>query len=1298
MRPPPPPVWKRYTRHAAAPALLLAAAAAAWWWYASTHKPQAAPAVLYQDVPAPAGQPTALCPDTIQLSKYGAWTSTGPCAGSSASGTTPHGVYSTPSDSSRCLTYTARDTSGADSLCLALNTAAGPLRYVFRLYLAPPSTPEVSGQAVDRPPSTVHPSTRFPDKIRPAPPPLDDLRIEPLSGWQAFVARYAPWLRAAAIVLLAALLTALLGWLERRRKQPVAGPDLPARPPYVWNIEFDDRPEPEPGDTFQHILNRLRRRAAEDVWLLDLPASVRATITRAGMPSLRFRQRTRPPEYLLLIDRRHQANHRARLFESFYQAFRANDVLAERFFFDGELQVCYNEAHPHGLRLADVQHRYPYHRLLVLSDGFSLLSPTTGLPARWTTLLGRWKERALLTPQPTAEFGRRERALAELFPALLPASLQAMAFLIDELDADPGEARFDRWRERVTDAVHEPLELRGPLVPALQRYYPEPFVRWIAACAIYPNLYWDLTLWWYPRIAATPGGEAPPLSAAGILQLARLPWFVEGRMPREVRAQLVEYLETIDAGAYLRQLRRRLHDFLQRQKPPPEGSSAAEAWQMHLALNEWRSTADRKRRRQLEKEIEEKLNAGVEADFTAVQYLEKPGPLDFIVPRRWRKWVHPAGMPGLGWKPRAREALAAGLLWLSLSAGALWWPAPVEPCAGDRVAYKGATYCIDTGADQIRIYEYLIRDTLAAGKLDAADSLLSANNPYPWEGETLAYLDSLHRATARRTAIDYYRRGRNYLRSPADTLAGAPARDTACRCFTRAFELDSTDLDLRQAAFWCRGQRDTAKITYDIAAALPGLVTDAAGAPLAGLRVEALEYGLPMVTDRRGRYTLRLPKDYPRPDVTIIITSKNGMVYDTTVRVDGVKRLPAIVIYNNLPAEAPGALKGLQLVGQVLDAATGLPVEGGKVSGVCSTSIGIFSDSSVTDKDGRYALAFPWDDRYAPKATIQVSAPNGQVRFWPYVAEIPMVEIKDRDKLPDTLNIRLSRLSAPPATDPAATAPTPGAPIPDLPPMARIPGGTFMMGSNDGESDEKPPHEVTIGEFWMGKYEVTNAQFAAFLNNDSGAGKNLDEWIDLDGTYDGEKCRIMRTAGGAFTVEKGYENYPVIYVSWYGARAYCAWVSALTKQNYRLPTEAEWEYAAGNGGKHTKYSWGDDPPSGKQGGNVADETAKKRYSDWTIFDGYTDGHVYTAPVGQFDANAFGLHDMSGNVWEWCSDWYGAYSSGSQTDPTGPSSGSVRVIRGGSWSDVPQGCRVADRDYDAPGYRVNVTGFRLARTK
>ncbi|MFM8704538.1 MAG: formylglycine-generating enzyme family protein, partial [Planctomycetia bacterium] len=174
-------------------------------------------------------------------------------------------------------------------------------------------------------------------------------------------------------------------------------------------------------------------------------------------------------------------------------------------------------------------------------------------------------------------------------------------------------------------------------------------------------------------------------------------------------------------------------------------------------------------------------------------------------------------------------------------------------------------------------------------------------------------------------------------------------------------------------------------------------------------------------------------------------------------------------------------------------------------------------------------------------------------------------------------------------------------------------------------------------------------------------------------------------------------RHPGVNVSWNDAVAFCEWLSRKENKKYRLPTEAEWEYAC-RAGTPTPFWNGDDPEGLAASDNVADGTAQAKFSGWTAIRG-RDGHVFTAPVGSFDRpNRFGLEDMHGNVGEWCADWYddGYYANFPASDPKGPSSaGSFRVIRGGSWSYNPVDCRSAYRnDGLTPTRRSARVGFRV----
>lgn len=261
-----------------------------------------------------------------------------------------------------------------------------------------------------------------------------------------------------------------------------------------------------------------------------------------------------------------------------------------------------------------------------------------------------------------------------------------------------------------------------------------------------------------------------------------------------------------------------------------------------------------------------------------------------------------------------------------------------------------------------------------------------------------------------------------------------------------------------------------------------------------------------------------------------------------------------------------------------------------------------------------------------------------------------------------------------------------------------VPGGCFKMGSPASEigrfgDEESPQHEVCVGSFLMGKYEVTVGQFKKYVEaTNYRTEAEAEGWsygLDSNGKWGKQSGRNWRDPGFRQT-----DNEPVVCVSWNDAQRFVSWMNK-NGRGYQMPTEAEWEYAA-RAGSRTARPWGEDPSGACQYANVADRTLKRRYSGWETHE-CDDGYLYTAPVGSFKANAFGLHDMIGNAWEWCADWFDKnyYSSSPMNNPGGPSSGSSRVNRGGSWYYTPRGARSALRGSIEPGARGDYLGFRLA---
>jgi sulfatase modifying factor 1 len=290
-----------------------------------------------------------------------------------------------------------------------------------------------------------------------------------------------------------------------------------------------------------------------------------------------------------------------------------------------------------------------------------------------------------------------------------------------------------------------------------------------------------------------------------------------------------------------------------------------------------------------------------------------------------------------------------------------------------------------------------------------------------------------------------------------------------------------------------------------------------------------------------------------------------------------------------------------------------------------------------------------------------------------------------------------------------------------------IPAGTFTMGRDDGPADERPSHEVVLAGFWMDRTEVTNAQFAAFVKSTgylTVAEREPDPknfpgadpadlvpgsavFVPLDASLDPRTWptpyppwwryvpgACWRRPEGKGSTLKGKKDYPVVHIAWEDAAAYARWARK------RLPTEAEWEWAARGGLSHATYCWGDAKPG--EGGKWY---ANTHQGNFPKEDSGLDGYKGVAPVGKFAANGYGLFDMSGNVWEWCSDWYDPryYARSPRDDPKGPDTGirdehgqAERVRRGGSFLCDDKYCRrylPTARDKNPPDSSANHTGFR-----
>jgi len=285
-----------------------------------------------------------------------------------------------------------------------------------------------------------------------------------------------------------------------------------------------------------------------------------------------------------------------------------------------------------------------------------------------------------------------------------------------------------------------------------------------------------------------------------------------------------------------------------------------------------------------------------------------------------------------------------------------------------------------------------------------------------------------------------------------------------------------------------------------------------------------------------------------------------------------------------------------------------------------------------------------------------------------------------------------------------------------------VAGGTFQMGNifSGGDEDEFPVHEVTLDSYYVCKYEVTVGEFREFVK-----ATGYKTTAEIDGgakIFDGVQMVHDSSTCWRNVNFKQNDNHPVIFVSWYDAVAYCNWLSTkeglepgysgegdniicnFEANGYRLPTEAEYKYAARCRGKDYKYAWGNGEPyiNDVKATNIRDEAALRGWGEEAVknyWQGYDDEYLCTSPVGTFAPNEQGIYDMSGNVYEWCWDWYSEdyYKNSPVKNPLGVEIGELRSYRDVGYGCLPDRDRSANRGMGKPGDRFDNVGFRLVRS-
>ncbi|NJN77065.1 MAG: formylglycine-generating enzyme family protein [Saprospiraceae bacterium] len=646
------------------------------------------------------------------------------------------------------------------------------------------------------------------------------------------------------------------------------------------------------------------------------------------------------------------------------------------------------------------------------------------------------------------------------------------------------------------------IEFKGDLIETLKHYYAKGddirFLKWIAACAIYPTIHWDLTLS-YGKLLSDRTNDLSFVSLDNLLEINRLPWFIEGKIPQQVREELLLFLEKNDAE-FLQAARKHLHELMQN-NPPAEDSAAFEDYQMNVVINEMMMKNDAERQKELEEKFRKMVEAGVEPDFTVLKYLDKPqSPLDFYVPNAWKDYVFNDGKPFLGRK----NWTWAVPIWVILSVFIMAYYPSLPHCDGTKADYENRELCLNGFADEMLLREFITLDFIQNENIIGADSMVNlvreiykkevfqsgvidengnlffVNNKGKMISGNLSYFQNVSTA--------YYNKGVPfYNQSKTNEYASVEnesVKDAACLFFQKAYDIDSTVQIYRDLSKECNGETFKGYILP----LLRGKVLDATTKkPITNVQITT-DNGLVVQTDKAGEYSLNLGKE-PILSLSILFEKKQYLSQSQNIELrSDLEILDTIYLSINKKA-------------------INIP-----------------------------SLPHPEKERQQKPIDNRQQNDNGKN------PENQFPTNGDNNSSPVQ---QPTEQTTPTKTQPKATI--------HIPTTVKVKGGTFYMGS--GRDRDNIKHTVNLSDYQIGKYEVTNKEFLDFVQELSTS--KVESLIDIRK----RGSTKMYEQNGVFYIEKGYENHPVVGITWDGATEYCEWLSkklvknivCQQKQNGNLP-------------------------------------------------------------------------------------------------------------------------------------------------
>jgi len=1055
---------------------------------------------------------------------------------------------------------------------------------------------------------------------------------------------------------------------------------------------------------FYRLADVLRQRQEGIRKNMDVSASLKKTIAEGGFPNLLSKADAVPTEYLFLIDEQSAGSHQSKLYTFLVDFLRKREVLGEVFYFKTEPIRFWNNQYPEGINADQLHRLFPLNRLIVLGDGHGLLDPhqtqkagAPGIRSDAFDYFRQWKQRMLLTPMPVISWTYREGALHNLF-AIFPSDTEGLGEAIKFLERGmDGEdlPTYTSWCERLLEGRREPdLNYRRWRTAADHRDYLSAYptlYRWVCALAVYPKPDWNITL----AIGRALSPLGVDVNYDNLLIISRIPWLLTGDLSPRLRKELLSDLDNPwDEPKAEPLARAAVQEELKAVEALVVGGHANQEHQINLALQNFAVTPDDPEAQRIvrellalqlatpkhlaelnqsvERHVQQRgfgeMNQKVQQSFMGNFPPQAPDIQAFLEENKPEK-PEPPKKPFFTndfWWACATTLAYLLIFWFVWSFGAT-----------DQLAKWANVQFEPGGCKEQYLYAYFLK------KECVADSAVLYNN-----AGVDAYLDAFKKDSDSLQRSDL-EMAASFLSAEKNFQLALGQRPD--------YELAKANLG---SLYFNQGRviYETMLDGLDLSAAgpvSPNIIWDAALPPFR--KALAFEH-----TTLDALHGIGLTHFFAERQDSALYYYQALMQRSDSLYFDSLQTYPHL--QSLLARNVEGILERITVT--VTDVQTGRPLR--DVMVISKKTRG------QTDPSGKIYLEIPMGEKRVYDIT--------KTGYLPLVREIqptaynltftvqmrPQVAKKELDTDGDGVPDRIDKCPKEPGDPKNAGCPiietlkseTSGDNSPQQQPtqtfkepeMVFVKGGIFRMGCDekrDGDcrDDEIPVLNVTLPDFSIGKYEVTNEDYAVFLNEYGMTkvkdGSNKGQTM----VYEDDRGIAFRSQGDItkayFEPQEGYERHPVVNVSWIGAVAYTEWLSKKTNKKYRLPTEAEWEYAARGGIQSQDFRY--------SGGNeIADVAWHKGNSS-----------NRTHPRGSRKANEIGIFDMSGNVWEWCSDWYSEtyykdFEGANAYNPNGPTSGNLRVVRSGSWRDSASNCRNAYRGWDYTAIPLDGIGFRVAK--